>query len=781
MRRNRAELLTPILIFLVSLCLCACNGDAEPEAEELSVPQTLIISELMPDNKSTLADGEGRFFDWIELYNSGDEPAELEGLRLNNGKGSVELPPVSVGAGEYRLFFCAKNPGDSEALSLSLSSGGGELSLEDENGLSLDSVSFAAADEDESFVRGEDGAMSACGFPSPGFENTETGYIAAQNLRRTPALAIDEVVVFNCLYPDKDGQFHDIVELKNNSEESVDLGGYYLTDRVKEPQALRLPERSLAPGEIYTLRFTDEMPFKLNSGREQLYLFSEDGSLVDYMALHDIPACGSMGRLPGENGAFYFAAASVGEENRDGARLISAMPGSSQPGGVFNGTGGVEVALSGDGVIRYTLDGSTPDGDSPIYETPLRFESTTVLRAVSFEEGKLPSEALSLSYIINEGHSLPVASLIIDPGWFTDRKIGIYSNPTENWERPGHIEFFDGEDSFDIACGVKVHGATSRIAQSKKSYKLKFREAYGGTLTGDIFDNGVTEFSSMLLRAAQESSFSTHMRDITMHELARQCEPNLSTQDYKYSVLYINGEYWGIYALREAHSVEHFANHYGYDVDDVTMWQGKWADDSDFRTVYDFVMSNDISDSENYHKAVQRMDLESMIAWCVIESYSGNIDINPPNMRFYYTASDGKIHYALVDLDLGLFVPGQFDLALGAGYTYNALISRLLYNEEFEALMLEKTAEYLSGPLSEENTFRVVDELAAQLRPEIERDGERWGYTLYQWENEQQKYLYAVLSIYGHGDYCRYFADSARGVGNISGSDIRQYFGELMN
>ena len=781
MRRNKAELLTPISIFLVSLCLCACSGDGAPQTEELCAPQTLIISELMPDNKSTLANGDGRFLDWIELYNPGDEPAELDGLRLNSGKDSVELPPVSIAPGEYRLFFCAKNPGDGGALSLSLSAGGGELSLEDENGASLDSVSFAAADEDESFVRGEDGVMSACAFPSPGFDNTESGYIAAQSLRQTPALAINEVVVFNCLYPDEYGEYHDIVELKNNSSDTLGLGGYYLTDSVKEPRALPLPELNLSPGETYTLRFTEESPFKLNGGRDQLYLFGEDGSLLDHMALHDIPVCGSMGRLPGENGAFYFARASIGEENRDGARLISTMPLASRPGGVYDGTGGVEVALSGDGVIRYTLDGSTPDEDSPIYDAPLRFDSTTVLRAVSFEEGKLPSQALSLSYIINEGHSLPVASLIIDPDWFTDRRMGIYSNPEEDWERPGHIEFFAGEDSFDIACGVKIHGATSRIAQSKKSYKLIFREAYGGELTGDIFDNGVTEFSSILLRAAQESSFSTNMRDITMHELARQCEPNLSTQDYKYSVLYINGEYWGIYALREAHSPEHFANHYGYDAENVTMWQGRWADDSDFRVVYDFVMNNDMSDSENYHKAARYMDLESMIAWCVIESYSGNIDINSPNMRFYYTADDGKLHYALVDLDLGLFKPGQFDLALSTGYAYSRLIGHLMDNEEFEALMLEKTAQYLSGPLSEENAFCVIDELAAQLRPEIERDGARWGYTPYEWEQELKNYLYAVVGNYGHGGYCRYFALSAREVGHVSGSDIRKYFGELLN
>ena len=140
---------------------------------------------------------------------------------------------------------------------------------------------------------------------------------------------------------------------------------------------------------------------------------------------------------------------------------------------------------------------------------------------------------------------------------------------------PGLGRLFAEERGFaPIECGLKIHGTTSRTAQEKKTFKLHFRGRYGGTLACDLFENGITEFDSILVRAAQESDISTQMRDILMHELAMQCSPSLPTQAHRYCVLYLNGRYWGLYALREAHSPEHYARHYGYDPESVIMIQG---------------------------------------------------------------------------------------------------------------------------------------------------------------------------------------------------------------
>ena len=768
---------------LLAALLTGCAGGPRSEAPEGAEPegeapqQGLRISEVMADNKAFLMDEQGAFPDWIELYNAGSGAVELGGCTLSDGSHSWPLPEGQLAAGEYLLLYCGKGE-DSGRVSFSLSAEGEELSLWDASGAQLHSFRFGASQADESWLAGEDGQSLVCALPSPGFANDETGYQAALARRRTPELAINEVMCFNRLYPSENKQYYDQIELRNNSDHNILLSEYYLSDSGKELLAWQLPARSLAPGELAVIPCDDSAPFALNSLREQLYLTHETGEIRDYVSLHGLPANGSFGRMPGQQGFFYFLRSSMGRENSGGAMLISQRPEALTQDGVFEGVDSVSLELRAQGEIYYTLDGSRPTAASERYTGPITLTATTVVRAVSLEPGKLESDSLDLSYIINEGHSLPVASLVADPENLFGGS-GLYSNPTEDYERPGSIAFFDGEERFRKDCGVKLHGATSKVKEEKKSLKLNFRDAYAGVLNYDLFQNGVTTFDAVLLRAAQEGSFSTNMRDVIMHELAKQCCPELPRQDYRYTVLYINGQYWGIYAFREAHSAEHFARHNGLDPDQVTMWHKRWAEDGPFESVGRFILNEDMSIDENYDYAMSHLDMDNLAAWAIIQSYSGNFDINSPNVRFYYDAGSEKLYYALVDLDLGLYVGGEFGNAFKTGYIYSDLLFSLADNPRFTQTMAERLADYLTGPLSEENVLSVIDGLEQQLWPEAARDGERWGFTLGQWERDIDDYIRYVVTNRGRGDYCWQFARSAAGILGLNQEQLQQYFGQL--
>jgi len=136
------------------------------------------------------------------------------------------------------------------------------------------------------------------------------------------------------------------------------------------------------------------------------------------------------------------------------------------------------------------------------------------------------------------------------------------------------------------------------------------------------------------------------MRDNLAHQLAIRAFPNLPAQDYKYSVLYINGQYWGVYNIREAHSTTHYAEHYGYDVDTVTQWKEKWDGAGPMAEILSFALSHNLANEENYAKVAERLHIDSIIGWTIMEAYTGNFDSNPPNMRFYYSTADNKMAYA---------------------------------------------------------------------------------------------------------------------------------------
>ncbi len=725
-------LLPALLLFCLLLCACGGDGGSAPEmappAPEQSAatpepsPEPLLpleISEVMSSNKSTICDEEGLFPDWVELHNTGEEALSLEGCVLCCGGKQCGLPGIQLAPDAYTLVFCSR-----ERTGFSVSSEGEQLRLLDPDGRELDRVTLPALETDCSWT-----PEGVSRWPTPGRENSPRGYEELQDALLPRELAVGEVVVRS--------EKGDWVELVNTGSETLRLEDYYLSDKEKERTFLPLPAGELAPGERKTISL-ERAGFSLNAGRDQLYLSRSDGLLVDYVNLHDIPLGGSLGRLEGKGGFWYFPVSTPGKENGEGFRRVSAKPESSEPDGVFENVEQVTVTLRGTGEIYYTTDGSLPTAESERYTGPLTLTETGVIRAVCVEEGALPGKALSLSYVINEHHSLPVTSLVCDPqALFGSR--GIYDNTAVDTEQAGALMFYDGEGSFSIDCGIKPHGATSRLTQPKKSMKVVFRDCYEGNLNFDLFHNGVTDFASILLRAPREEQNSTFQRDCLLHTLAAEAFPALPTQDYRFAVLYINGQYWGIYTLREAHSATHYANHYGLDPDSVLQYRSGWGSETGFDETYLFAINNDLRSEENYRRVTERLDLDSVIGWAIIEAFSGNIDGHCSNMRFYYTLDDGVMHFGLVDLDATLRDFPGFDTAYLMGYKFNFLLSSLTRNGQFREEFLRQFGEALDGPLSVDRVDQLIDEMTEQLRPEIPRDRERWGSTTAIWESMVQR------------------------------------------
>ncbi len=769
----------------LSLAACAQGGDAgtaepspTPEPELLAPVE---ISEVMASNKSSLADSSGAFPDWLELHNRGTEAAELRGYWLVCSGDRWQIPSLRLEPGGYALLFCEENDGgEGLRAGFSISSKGETLSLEGPGGTEADRFQVPASEADVSYIRGEDGRILPADHCTPGYENSPAGYEQFQAARTCDSpLQINEVMVYNRWYlPVDEETYYDWVELKNVSGEPLELGGYALAD--KSGERYPLPAGSLGPGETTLIQCTGGeaagAPFSLSSGEERLFLTDGSG-LRDYVHLKGLRYGGSYGRLEGQNGFFYFDSPSPGRDNSGGARLIAEKPRSSLDSGVYEDADSVTVELTADGEIYYTLDGSDPGPGSTPYTGPITLTETGVIRAVAVREGALPSESLDLSFFLREGHTLPVVSLVTDPSSLFGPD-GIYTNPTADWEKQASLSFFEDGNSFSLACGVKLHGATSRIEQEKKSFKIKFKDRYEGELSYDLFGNGVTQFESILLRADQESHFSSLMRDDLMHQVAIEQFPELPSQDYRAAVLYINGQYWGIYNIREAHSPLHYANHYGLDPDTVEHWQGSWPKGSPTDQIYWFAMEHDLANADDYAYVAAHLNIESIIGWTILEAYACNYDINSPNMRFYYSSQDDRTSFALVDLDLGMFSMEGLVLPMYFGYAYNSLVEQLAANDQFRTQLLTELSKALEGPLSDEAMLARIDAMADELRPEIPRDGERWGWSLKYWEREVAA-LRAWVTEY-FPSRALFYVQDAKNLLGMTNEEVETYFGRVL-
>jgi hypothetical protein len=97
-----------------------------------------------------------------------------------------------------------------------------------------------------------------------------------------------------------------------------------------------------------------------------------------------------------------------------GAETTVALPTINPAGGAFDQP--VTVTLQSShpwSLIRYTLDGSTPDEVSPLYSAPLRLSSSAILKARGFRAGLQPSETAVASFSIRSLDSLPAQAIFV--------------------------------------------------------------------------------------------------------------------------------------------------------------------------------------------------------------------------------------------------------------------------------------------------------------------------------------------------------------------------------
>ena len=727
----------------------------ESESEEESrLSASLRISEAMPSNKACLFDEDGESSDWVELINIGEDAVSLENCWLSDQEKNVrkwQIPAIRMDGGERVVLFCSgKDRTEGEYhTNFSLSKAGGQIFLCSPSGLLIDAVTYGETGKDRAVVfrpdEGEaDGEPAVTWMATPGFPNSREGYEAwLEKSDEHGPLVIEEAVCYNGSYQKQNGECYDWLELKNTSDEPLNLGQYRLSDDEDHLQKTRLPERQLQPGERFVVFCSGDSSmsgkeffhadFRIGTD-ERLYVSDGEGRISDRLWVHDMPLNGSIGRMDGRAGAFYFAQPTPGEENGEGFRLISEKPKASAEQGVYPDQEELTVALSGKGKIYYTLDGSVPDGTDSLYEEPIRVTDTTVLRAVSIEEGKLTSSPATFSYILHGNDSLPVTSLVCDPKEMFGAG-GVYTAGRGAEARSdASVSFFAPEgEGFSADCSVELHGAKSRESFRKKSFELKFASRYGGSISCDLFGDGkVTEFSSLLLRGGTCVNLDT-VRDCFASMLTGEVCPSLYPQNVRYTAVYINGEYYGVYAWREAYSEEYFEAHTGSPAEGVRMARVT-APPEDLLELFRYITTHNMADSECYNYVDERLDLDSLACWMGMEAWFDNQDING-NIRYVKLSENAKWQMVLYDLDFSLLNTEARWNNAKAATQLGPVNSALLKNPEYRERFLRNCAGLTERGLTAENAAAVLDRLLLPLDEEtVKKDCERWNDPFLKWK-----------------------------------------------
>ncbi len=752
----------------------------------------VVISEVMTANRSTLLDQAGQLCDWVELYNPSDETVSLAGLHLSNDPTDLMkwvLPDIRMTAGQRIVIPCSGSLASEGEADFSLPQEGCTMVLSGIIGNVVSETQVPWVKEDCTWALQEDGTYAESGNPSPGFPNTDEGATAFRETQvLTSPLIISEVMPSNASYLiQSDGKCYDWVELQNISTESVRLADYALSNSTKDLQKFVLPDVTLAPGERYIIvcsgnvELTGRYPHApFTVGREQDWVYlshASKGGILDMIRIYDVPYQHSVGRVDGKNGTYYFTNPTPGTSNGTGVEFISENPTVLTADGVYNNVTSLSVEISGKGELYYTTDGSYPTRYSNPYTGPIRLTSTTALRVVSLEEGKLPSDIITAVYIINENHTLPVVSIVAPPHTLFDG--GIYTNYTQDREVRANLKLFELDgNSFTIDCGLKMHGHTG-LEAPKKSFKVNFRGRYGEKyLKYPVYgETGPEVYDSLIIRSGQDYPTSI-FRDELFTSLARDMGGDVLAQRDKYSILYVNGEYFGIYCIKEAWTELMYAQNKGGSPDNVEIVQAPVGADSEIFELFMFCLNNDLSKSKNYEYVESKVDIDSLIDWMIIEAYSTNGDVQQ-NLRYVRSADTGwKWQFCLYDLDWAFYYHNTFTHVLSPHQTWQHLYltRRIIKNPVFREKFLARCSELMGTVLSNENVTARINYYETLLTPEVPRDREKWGGSLQAWQNKVQ-YLRDFVNIgYQGKDNLKFMVDSLVKYIDLTDAEKNKYF-----
>lgn len=256
------------------------------------------------------------------------------------------------------------------------------------------------------------------------------------------------------------------------------------------------------------------------------------------------------------------------------------------------------------------------------------------------------------SYVDEEGkvHNLYEASNAFQEG--------------KEWEREANLIYFNEDHEFEFSqeVGIRIAGASTR-GTPQKSFSIYGRDIYDEKVVFpyEFFDG--YPLSSIKLRNGGNHNDRVKIIDAFVESLVE--DRDVSIQRSTPCIVFLNGEYWGIYNIRERYNEEYISTHYGVSQDNIWMIDAGEAKigNSAAKEAYDYFVTMatecDLSYDDVYAMVSELIDVQSFIDYCCINLYMDNRDLSfGQNMALWRSIEndgseygDTKWRWMIFDMD----------------------------------------------------------------------------------------------------------------------------------
>ena len=595
-------------------------------------------------------------------------------------------------------------------------------------------------------------------------------------------------------YLDNYQKTEDWIELYNTSSSTIDISGYYLSDDVDFLTQWQIPSgTTIAANGFKTFWCSgrDEVVgnnyhtnFKLKQTKnnpESVILSDASGAMINQFELQVTQVEHSMGRESNGSSTWkVFTNPTKGSSNNGTSYTNYAeAPIMDMDAGFYSGSVTVTLTTADPNcTIKYTTNGDKPTASSQTYTTPITVNSTKVITAycVSSDAQVLPSKLTFNTYFIDVNHTLPVLST-------SGTAMQTLINGNELLKPHGSFEYFEDGVRKDFGYGeYNKHGQDS-WSQDQRSYDYIARDemGYQDAIHQKLLSlSDRNKFQRIIIRASGDDNYparingqvnaiagSAHMRDLFVQKLANKHHLSLDMRRGERCVSYINGDYWGVYSIREkvadADATNYYHNQDKYHVNYLMDWSFTWAKYGGQRAFDDWevtknsILFNDMSVQSNYETAMEQYDYKSLVDYVLINSFVVCTDWVNWNVGWWRGLNPEGTHtkwgYTLWDEDATfnhyINYTGVPDVTANATACFQeginedptdliAILNKLMDNEEFLQYYVSRYQDLKNTAFQTDEMISVLETIENAIAPEMPGHIARWGGNITEWENNVQ-------------------------------------------
>ena len=593
------------------------------------------------------------------------------------------------------------------------------------------------------------------------------------------------------------GSAPDYIEICNLTDQEVSLDGFFISDDEDHPGKYALDGYTI-PENGYIILAADkkELPFKLSASGEELFLTDKEGNILQHVVLPPLEKDSTYSLQ--ENGEWQITEPTPLAANQEGipytAKAYVASPRFSHSSGFYDEPFDLTLESYRTYKVYYTTDGSVPDENSRLCTGPIHIadatsnpntlsmrtditvtgavppavnlKKATVIRSVAVDAEGNRSNVTTNTYFVGyqndpDYQDISVLSVVADPGDLFDEDSGIYvvgkmyrdwlesdeysgdsraydqprnyGEHGKEWEIPASIQYFDEHESLCLSqdIGLRIHGNITR-ENAQKSLNLYARKEYGEDTFQYRFFDGMDSLKKLVVRGQAG-------RDSIAHGLLR--ETGLPVADCIPCLVFINGEFWGFYELREKQDDDYLADLLDIEKDNLMVYKNYGLESgqdekghTDVRVYRDFVSSiasNDLTTSEGYAKACELMDMDNYITYMAAVLYCNNEDLKSNNTLWRAMTAgsspyeDGRWRWIIQDMDVSMHrtdgVKEAISIAAG-----DELFTALWSSPVFRGRFLTRIMDFANVELTPEYVREYITPVLDYYRRYFVINDERW-------------------------------------------------------